>query len=308
MDDNPELAVWWHVKDVYSTRALFRNSFLVSSSFVLVHRPNAMASDLETLQIPTGLEVGLPTSQGTSNRGTPRAVPAPDYDAPENMQDGMSQWIGWTLAESLRSESALVWAAGGPHNIARGGRCFRWWPGWCAGFGAEQGVSSICRAHFIIGYSRVSPQSSFSSNTAPFTTSPTTTPTSSSATTTVPFVDYAPLRPSATSDTVALNCPVLDQKKYTTARGQTFLMSCNVGLVYYDLMGMLTYVVDDCIEACSSFNYFTASNSTNTSKAIYFTDKIYDNWYQHANCWLKTQEEVNGTNENGTLIAVLQGS
>jgi hypothetical protein len=102
---------------------------------------------------------------------------------------------------------------------------------------------------------------------------------------------------------VALDCPALNQKNYTTARNQNFLMSCNVGLSGFDLVGIAAYIVDDCIEACSSMNAF---NGTNVCNGITFNAAMYDNWGQHANCWLKTQEDITNTNGAGLLSAALQ--
>jgi hypothetical protein len=79
-------------------------------------------------------------------------------------------------------------------------------------------------------------------------------------------------------------------------------MSCNVGLVNFDLVGIAAYVVDDCIEACSSMNAFYG---TNVCQAITFNAGIYQNWNQHANCWLKTKESVSTTNGAGLLSAAL---
>jgi hypothetical protein len=49
-----------------------------------------MHSDLEASEVPSGLEVGLPPSQGTSNHSARK--PVPSYAAPSTVQDGMSQY------------------------------------------------------------------------------------------------------------------------------------------------------------------------------------------------------------------------
>jgi hypothetical protein len=49
-----------------------------------------MHSNLEASEVPSGLEVGLPPSQGTSNPSARR--PVPSYAAPSTAQDGMSQY------------------------------------------------------------------------------------------------------------------------------------------------------------------------------------------------------------------------
>ena len=49
-----------------------------------------MHSKLEVSEVPSGLEVGLPPSQGTSNPSARR--PVPSYAAPSTTQDGTSQY------------------------------------------------------------------------------------------------------------------------------------------------------------------------------------------------------------------------
>jgi hypothetical protein len=49
-----------------------------------------MHSDLEASEVPSGLEVGLPPSQGTNNHSARK--PVPSYAAPLTVQDGMSQY------------------------------------------------------------------------------------------------------------------------------------------------------------------------------------------------------------------------
>jgi len=49
-----------------------------------------MHSRLEVSEAPSGLEVGLPPSQGTSNPSARN--PVPSYGAPSTTQDGMSQY------------------------------------------------------------------------------------------------------------------------------------------------------------------------------------------------------------------------
>lgn len=50
-----------------------------------------MHSNLEASEVPSGLEVGLPPSQGTSNPSARK--PVPSYAAPSTTQDGMSQYL-----------------------------------------------------------------------------------------------------------------------------------------------------------------------------------------------------------------------
>src|ERR1700722_1454376 len=49
-----------------------------------------MHSRLEVSEVPSGLEVGLPPSQGTSNPSARK--PVPSYGAPSTTQDGVSQY------------------------------------------------------------------------------------------------------------------------------------------------------------------------------------------------------------------------
>jgi hypothetical protein len=229
----------------------------------------------------------------------------------------------------MRPEPAHLWSACCTHNLDRRWRCSGRRSRWESCCGAKEEVRAVSQCSCSWGnqkfrvspmlsscsYSASAASSTSSTSIASSTTSsPPTTSSAASATSTtataVVFSNYEVPRPTSTSDTVALNCPALDQKNYTTARSQNFLMSCNVGLAGYDLVGIAAYIVDDCIEACSSMNAFLASSNNGTSvcTAITFNAAIYENWNQHANCWLKTKEDVTTSNGVGLLSAQLQGS
>jgi hypothetical protein len=131
-----------------------------------------------------------------------------------------------------------------------------------------------------------------------------TTPTSASASSspTAGLTNYAPASPLDIK-TVALNCPV-DNTPYITARGQTFLTHCGVGLDGLDLASILAYRFEDCIEACSSMNHYS-SNATYCNAIMFSADIDVDYSIKHANCWLKYAEDITGSNEQNTISAQL---
>lgn len=132
-----------------------------------------------------------------------------------------------------------------------------------------------------------------------------TTPTSASASSspTAGLINYAPASPLDIS-TVALNCPAVDNTQYITARGQTFLTHCGVGLSSLDLASILAYRFEDCIEACSSMNHYSG-NATYCNAMIFSAVIDGDYSTKHANCWLKYAENITGSNEQYTISAQL---
>ncbi|TKA67389.1 hypothetical protein B0A55_07825 [Friedmanniomyces simplex] len=117
------------------------------------------------------------------------------------------------------------------------------------------------------------------------------------------FVDYAAPDPSMIS-TVALDCPGLDKQSYETRRNQTYSLSCFAGLFGGDLFDIAAYSYKDCIEACSSYNYW-AGNATACVGAL-FTDKMSGNYTKdYGNCWLKDARLYTITGGPGGLSATL---
>ena len=93
------------------------------------------------------------------------------------------------------------------------------------------------------------------------------------------LLNYTAASPTSVS-TVSLDCPGQDQKTYTTGHNQTFVLSCYRGLQGADFATMVAYSYADCIEACSSYNAWTANKTgcsgiqfTNTMGATYLNDQ-----------------------------------
>jgi len=133
--------------------------------------------------------------------------------------------------------------------------------------------------------------------------SSTTASASASSSPTAGLINYAPASPPNIS-TVALNCPAVDNTQYITARGQTFLTHCGVGLYSLDLASILAYRFEDCIEACSSMNHYSG-NATYCNAMIFSALIDGDYSTKHANCWLKYAENITGSNEQYTISAQL---
>ncbi|KAK3713315.1 hypothetical protein LTR37_008507 [Vermiconidia calcicola] len=68
------------------------------------------------------------------------------------------------------------------------------------------------------------------------------------------LVNYAVVPPSDVFS-VALDCPNLEGKSYTTTSGDVFSLSCTNGWGGEDLHTFLAYTYQDCINACSYYNY-----------------------------------------------------
>lgn len=84
-------------------------------------------------------------------------------------------------------------------------------------------------------------------------------------------------------------------------------MHCGVSLVRDDIASILAYTVADCIEACSSINWFySGTGNQSLCTAVAFGSEI-DSTYpeQHANCWLKYGAIVNALNVTDTISAQL---
>ena len=138
---------------------------------------------------------------------------------------------------------------------------------------------------------------------SPSSTTPASTSASASSSPPAGLTDYAPASPLYIN-TVALDCPAVDNSQYITARGQTFLTHCGIGLDSLDLASILAYRFEDCIEACSSMNHY--SGNATYCNAIVFTAVIDTDYStKHANCWLKYAESITGSNEQYVISAQL---
>lgn len=95
-------------------------------------------------------------------------------------------------------------------------------------------------------------------------------------------------------DSLALDCPSTHGKYYTSATtGITFSIWCDhdypVGLIaegnnatVKDIMAIVAYAMDDCMEACSSMN---AKSLSNACAGVAFNSNM--SLFPNGNCWLK---------------------
>ncbi|KAK1091487.1 hypothetical protein LTR48_006205 [Friedmanniomyces endolithicus] len=118
------------------------------------------------------------------------------------------------------------------------------------------------------------------------------------------FVDYAAPLPSMIS-TVALDCPSLDKQSYITRRNQTYTLSCFAGLYAGDFADIAAYSFEDCVEACSSHNYWT-HNATSCVGALFSVNMSAASTKDYGNCWLKGPSMVTIVGQSGDLSATLQ--
>lgn len=70
---------------------------------------------------------------------------------------------------------------------------------------------------------------------------------------------------------------------------------------------IIAYTIDDCIEACSSMNYFLG-NTTLCTAALFSTGMAFDAQGQHANCWLKDRVSVSGQSSTSAATAYLDNN
>ena len=87
---------------------------------------------------------------------------------------------------------------------------------------------------------------------------------------------------------VALDCPALHGTSYTTASKETFMQLCNTTYLgdqtnIKDIIAIISYSMDDCIEACSSVNEFAVSPAC---AGVTFKPTLSE--FPAGNCWLKT--------------------
>lgn len=133
--------------------------------------------------------------------------------------------------------------------------------------------------------------------------------TSPSSTTVIAPIDlsnYTVASPATVSE-IFVDCPNLDDQTYTTTRGDEFTIYCDTDsgfgspsledsdLTLQVFAGFVSYSLKDCLEACSSYNAFSARNGVEEMqcRSITFNHKmsqsVATNGY--VNCWIK----------NGTL-------
>jgi hypothetical protein len=140
------------------------------------------------------------------------------------------------------------------------------------------------------------------SASAPAATSePTTCPTLDNSTSTEnDTAPYVPKSPSKVEN-LELNCPdkMNDETRYKSNKGYEFKWWCGVnapqgdrakeGGVVFDYLSLLSYSIDDCMEACGNMNQKDDDNNTGVRcKSIVFSKRMSAELDgQNGNCWLK---------------------
>ena len=134
---------------------------------------------------------------------------------------------------------------------------------------------------------------------------------------TTDLTNYAAALP-ADVDTLSWNCP--GASSYTTSNispNANFDITCGIdwaqgkdavgGGVVADIIGIVAYSAEDCMEACANFNMFQAkwSNQTTCAGVTFATQLGYDYGKYAANCWLKNGTAVSPTSNVNELGAVL---
>jgi hypothetical protein len=149
------------------------------------------------------------------------------------------------------------------------------------------------------------------------TTVSTPIPTSTSTSTTN-LTNYLAALPQNVR-TLAWDCPNLST--FTTnnlLQNQAFVVTCGIdynsnraavqGGIVSDVVGILAYSAQDCMEACSNLNAFGATWGFPTKCAgITFSQAMSSLWASFgANCWLKNGTAVNPISCDSCLSAVVQ--
>ncbi|KAH8908310.1 hypothetical protein BR93DRAFT_966388 [Coniochaeta sp. PMI_546] len=112
--------------------------------------------------------------------------------------------------------------------------------------------------------------------------------------------------------TLALNCPNLDQAGQQTIKigGYTWYFNsmCGTDFAGHDIVGIISYSLQNCLQACVMYNLFYGDNNC---VAVHFTaDMVGALAANFANCWLKNGTETNMSQRQGNLVitAVLANS
>jgi hypothetical protein len=94
---------------------------------------------------------------------------------------------------------------------------------------------------------------------------------------------------------VSLDCPSLDGTTRTITLGTqsySFLIACSTdyaGPNTVDYLAIISYHLDDCLQACASLNRNTGGN---TCRAVEFvSDMQLETTADFGNCWLKNNSE-----------------
>ncbi|SLM35078.1 hypothetical protein LPUS_04116 [Lasallia pustulata] len=116
---------------------------------------------------------------------------------------------------------------------------------------------------------------------------------------------------------VALDCPAIDGKSYTSGTGSNFKQRCNQDLnggspalgnnglingTISDIIGIVAYSFTDCIEACSTMNRFGYGPQCHGVSFDLRMEQRYEE--QQCNCWLKNATGE-GTENDTVAMATL---
>ena len=112
-----------------------------------------------------------------------------------------------------------------------------------------------------------------------------------------------------------MNCPDVNSQTYTTHWHETFTIACDVdytgglaadgGGEIIDILGAITYSLEDCIEACSSINYQSKLYGFSPCKSITWLWDIKNATASFGgNCWLKNGTLATGTTGNPNIDCV----
>ena len=104
--------------------------------------------------------------------------------------------------------------------------------------------------------------------------------------------------------TLALNCPNLDQAGQQTIRVGTytwfFNSMCGTDFAGHDIVGIISYSLSNCLQACVMYNLFYGENNC---VAVHFAaDMVSALSSNFANCWLKNGTEANLSQRQGNLV------
>ncbi|GKU06855.1 hypothetical protein FLAG1_09726 [Fusarium langsethiae] len=141
------------------------------------------------------------------------------------------------------------------------------------------------------------------------TAEPTSCPTFDNSTSENDTAPYVPKSPFKVVN-LELECPekMNDETRYKSNKGYEFKWWCGVnapqgdrakeGGVVFDYLALLSYSIDDCMEACGNMNQKDDDNNTGVRcRSIVFSKRMSAEMDgQNGNCWLKNASKSEGGN------------
>jgi hypothetical protein len=141
------------------------------------------------------------------------------------------------------------------------------------------------------------------------TSAPTSTSASTAASATGRVTNYSPIS-IRDIDTLALDCPHINDTVVTNHFNQNYKYTCNIDLDNLpnaaggnitDIAAIVAYTIEDCIDACSAITFQTfiqdIKGGPTCSGVTWFADAKAVTGVNNGNCWLK----------NGTLADGVSG-